>query len=407
MADIKTILDNTTVTNFGFEKKYTNTGLSYYTNNLKAKKFPYKEDIEDIFRLQGKPRVSAGSSNIVNIYDNAAMRISTITTTSEEGEALQTRNNWIKAYETGIGPKIYFYGYTRPGKKLTIVTDNFDNDLYHFLKDRPIPKDDDEEGKKAIAEEDYQISLQLWPLIENIHSKTKLTCYDIKPQNCVIKKTENSYFLRSGQYNYVVKLIDWDGDWCLDIESENKKHAEQNELENKNLFNETGVRITIKPIQLHNRTHMSLLLMANHFKALNVCQKKPIPNEIFSGDNLIKLGLKDDIKNVEPYMCQDDNLKLMAQHYFNIKDKQICFDDKPENTTTLFEKLYFRIFDEWPRGIKGKENIDCPFFKKQKPKPSTRKAPSIPKKGGRIINTQKRKHKKHRKTNKRISKGKK
>ena len=153
-----------------------------------------------------------------------------------------TRYNHNDAYKYGISPEIYFYGYIRGDNTQSdesfrlynvIVSEGYDQNLREYYK-----CGDGLENIKTgrLTVNDINIMNQLIVLLENTHKMLNLICFDIKPDNCVIKMDSSG--------KMVVKLVDWDSDWC----------------KNKLILVKTGPESQAKLIQL-----LSVIIMANHF----------------------------------------------------------------------------------------------------------------------------------------------
>lgn len=122
----------------------------------------------------------------------------------------QTENNWLKANEKKICPKILFYGYIKQQTKTTvelkscIISEAYDGDLTSFYDKLERSKLDDSEKSKI----NEIVCKQLVKLISD-YVDLGIVCSDIKPNNTVIKEINTDKGI-----DYMVKLIDLDGDYC-------------------------------------------------------------------------------------------------------------------------------------------------------------------------------------------------
>lgn len=131
-------------------------------------------------------------------------------------ESRNSEKNWKKANEQELSPELYFYGYIKRGDFLTLCTisEAFNMDLAtfwsgdggQFIGYKDVLKNS-EDLKEAIAS-------QLVDLFKAMVNKMGIICFDIKPQNTVIKFDVDAQRHPILNDNFVVKLIDWDADWC-------------------------------------------------------------------------------------------------------------------------------------------------------------------------------------------------
>tara|TARA_Y100000992_G_scaffold93_1_gene58 strand:- start:727 stop:2037 length:1311 start_codon:yes stop_codon:yes gene_type:complete len=212
-------------------------------------------------------------------------------------EAIETKNNWLKAKKYGICPEIYYIGYVYEKIKdtynihLIIITKGYDYNLYDYLKKR---NNLDNNTDKIITD-------KLVKLIEKKHDNLNLTCYDIKPENCVINKS-----------NLDIKLIDFDSDSCF-----NNKEA-----------------------HTPNKKLLSILLIANHFYSI----KNPphlIKHNIFMNyftDKDIKK-----LKKLKKVFCDDIFYKSQINIYFDDLHSKQCNEDKEDIKNDMFDILITRF----------------------------------------------------------------
>ena len=204
----------------------------------------FTEKFGEKFTITYKSPPSAGSSNEVTIYEvtdnnsgnkkKVAVRLAknpTFYTEREEGrfgtvkeklgpnpgetpyysitkkEQEDSQENWEIAHNTDLSPELYFYGYVKKYEDvddlfLCIISEAYDGDLYNFY-DKFIKT----KSKEQIEIVNESIREQLTYLFDNMSTRLNMICFDIKPENTVVKVNDDG--------SITVKLIDWDADWCI------------------------------------------------------------------------------------------------------------------------------------------------------------------------------------------------
>ena len=169
-------------------------------------------------------------------------------------------------------------------------------------------------------DKDEEVFRQLSELLTSMVTDFELICFDIKPANSVIKLQSDG--------TIKVKLIDWDGDWCIPVNTMISREAVK-------LY---GERL---PDYLSILLHMN---MALHFKFME--------NNVFEnvfGNYLIHLKerldqesvLESDLEFLFSYL---EDFGFVTQHYFN---RQL-----PESLRLLsgedggYKKIFQFVLDE-------------------------------------------------------------
>lgn len=215
-----------------------------------------------------------------------------------KNEEKVTIKNWNIASELEISPKVIFNGYLmkKHGLHHVIVSEKYDYDLQEFCSitsSYPISKVDD------------NIAKQLIKLFEKMHTKMNVICYDVKPQNAVIKVLDGGVDVR---------LIDWDGDWCH---------------ENTTLLHDKKFKKIVKV--------MSILFMANNF--IKYAPGKNIfINYFVDSKGQPRKKIQDLRDNVGKVFCdQNFEYDFFARHYI-LRDKNL--DSFKEKMKTYFDNKY-------------------------------------------------------------------
>ena len=123
-------------------------------------------------------------------------------------ETKESEKNWLLADEKGLSPELYFYGYIKQGNNLVLCTisEAFNMDLDGFIRTHGFGN----------AEMQKNITGQLVNLFNEMAKDMTMICFDIKPQNTVIKFDQDPNGNPILNENFIIKLIDWDADWCRD-----------------------------------------------------------------------------------------------------------------------------------------------------------------------------------------------
>ena len=123
-------------------------------------------------------------------------------------ETQDSERNWRLADQKGLSPELYFYGYIRQGNNLVLCTisEAFNMDLAGFIRDHGFGNEEMQQN----------IATQLIALFTEMAKDMSMICFDIKPQNTVIRFDQDAQGRPILNENFVIKLIDWDADWCRD-----------------------------------------------------------------------------------------------------------------------------------------------------------------------------------------------
>ena len=189
----------------------------------------------------------------------------------EDDDAKRSRVNWLRSARLNIAPKIFFYGYIRKpsqnsGLYLAVVSEGFDTDLHHFYSDvftparQGIPAD-------ALTPTDIAIQRQITHQLNTTAREMDVVCFDIKPLNTVISYKGDGCHKEASLTNPIVRLIDWDGDYCIKY----RDHMNQSEQirESTTTIGRKGREITryitTRKSNKEIEAFISNIIMANHF----------------------------------------------------------------------------------------------------------------------------------------------
>jgi hypothetical protein len=226
-------------------------------------------------------------------------------------EAIQSKSNWERANSLGYTPKLYNYGYLENNGHFYnyIICEKMESDLSDYYETGP-GKDSKISGELSTT--DHKIARQLVDLLYATTNNLGLICFDIKPANCMINYSDPD--------NIVVKLIDWDGDWCQDYSY-----------------------ITSKSDLKDLISILSVIVMAAHFY---VFLDWNIFYTYFSEPDSYGNFVKDNQVSLQNLFC--DNLidsqgnkskfDFFQKHYFQIMDK----DDNPATCEDAFNLTFTR-----------------------------------------------------------------
>ena len=123
------------------------------------------------------------------------------------------KENWEKANQYELSPKLYFYkevdakdfNMEPPDMKLIcIVNEAFDMNLHTLLEYYPPNLNNNNIAEKMVS----QITDLYTIMVKNMN----MICFDIKLENMVIRY-EN--VTDENNPDFTIKLIDWDSDWCM------------------------------------------------------------------------------------------------------------------------------------------------------------------------------------------------
>lgn len=254
--------------------------------------FNYDEIINQAYN--GNKRFYRSREDFISSQDEYLVNI----VTQKQNEEKVTIKNWNIASKLKISPKVIFNGYVMKvhGLHHVIVSEKYDYDLQEFCSitsSNPISKVDDD------------IAKQLIKLFEKMHTEMNVICFDVKPQNAVIKVLDGGVDVR---------LIDWDGDWCH---------------ENTTLLHDKKFKKIVKL--------MSILFMANNF--INYEPSKNIFINYFVNSEGKPRKKIQDLRDIIGKVFCDDNFQYeyFARHYI-LRDKNLnSFKDKMK---TYFNDKY-------------------------------------------------------------------
>ena len=230
-----------------------------------------------------------------------------------------TKNNWVTASNYGLSPEIYYYGFHKEETNIpgeydlynVIISDAYDIDIYKYYNIKQV-KEWRTQGKES--ENDIIINEKLIELLKNMSKNMSMICYDIKPNNCVIKFKKDSTLIED------VRLIDWDGDWCINYKALTRGNIDD--------------QIYFVPFLI------SVMFMANHFLKYfnwNIFYK------FFDTESIIP-GLTYEAHYYEAMkevFCSEmspysEKYEKIVKHYF--KDKNFIKSNKKDK---IFDEMFF------------------------------------------------------------------
>ena len=366
------------------ENNYNSPIMEFEDDNINPNNFLLTEDeLKKYFKLEKPIGGGSGAFNNVEIYQDqdtqkkTAFRISKnplIFATKEQSESDNKKYNienlqfpyqdlaakfksndittlnqdktffdntkimWKKASNNELCPKIDFFGYVYKSKKgyidiyTVMISEAYDNEIFKFLANR----------NQIIQDQDIKIEKLLKEKLKRMDD-IGITCYDIKPENAVLKtkkKEDGTEIIED------VRLIDWDGDFCL---KKNYINKDNNKINGNRLFN--------------------LLLMANHF--YDIKHSFGIKHNIFINHNQTDLTLNQKKLNI----LVKDRKKYCSNFYYINRIKQY-FKDLPKSDNIL-DYCNGDILDTFDTMIR---RLECNIKLKPKTKPKTeRETESCPK----------------------------
>ena len=161
------------------------------------------------FKIKGDGYYQKIHASLLPDY-KAQSSIPDVTKRREEflNETKESEENWLLADEKGLSPELYFYGYIKQGNNLVLCTisEAFNMDLDGFIRTHGFGN----------AEMQKNITGQLVNLFNEMAKDMTMICFDIKPQNTVIKFEQDPNGNPILNENFIIKLIDWYADWCRD-----------------------------------------------------------------------------------------------------------------------------------------------------------------------------------------------
>ena len=229
-------------------------------------------------------------------------------------EAIQSKSNWERANSLGYTPKLYNYGYLENEGHFYnyIICEKMESDLSDYYDTGP-GKDSISSGELSTT--DHKIARQLVDLLYATTNNLGLICFDIKPANCMINYSDPD--------NIVVKLIDWDGDWCQDYSYI------------------TNNRTLKDPISI-----LSVIIMAAHFY---IFLDWNIFYTYFSNPDDYGNYVRDNKQSLKALFC--DNLTdsegnrskfdFFQKHYFKIKDRNDKLATCEDAFDLTFERAHY------------------------------------------------------------------
>ena len=284
------------------------------------------------------------NSNKIRVFgDNRNAQI------NELERAIQSKKNWYTASEKGLAPHMYDYGYIVDENGLFynfIISNNMDSDLQSYYKSGP--------GKESIASgslqpADYEIAKQLVELLYSTTDEIGLICFDIKPANCLINYSDG---------NIVVKLIDWDGDWCQDYS-----------------------HLTIKRDLKKYISILSVMVMAAHFYVFldwnifyTYFENPDEYGNIIRDDKVILKNLFCD--NIKDKNGRKSKFDFFQKHYFKMLDRNNNHLPCPEAFELTFERVHYLNREEKRKAKAskgGRKNIKSKTKKRKTKKRKTKK----------------------------------
>lgn len=247
---------------------------------------------------------------------------------------LQESNIWTLAHEHNISPYLHYYGIYRKtefkqknptasimAKMLpaepyhsiyqVVISEGYDMNISDYYNN---PKNDGYNDKQSIklSDTDKMIANLLTDLLDKLHSKVKVICFDIKPDNCVINLDP-----------FDVKLIDLDADWCQYSPILKKRGTD----EQKQLIK-----------------FLSIMTLANHF--LHYCNWNIFSDYLNANREKMRI-LK---SSLQILFCELNNdYKKISEHYLyyyrlNRTNNFGCPRQKPNTCEELFNEMFDDMF---------------------------------------------------------------
>lgn len=242
---------------------------------------------------------------------------------------INTIKIWNKANEAKLTPPVYFNGYieknNKPGKiylHYAIVTEKYDHDLHKYYKMKNVSKENSTED-----EEDFEVANTLIHLFSKMYEEVKVICFDIKPKNTVINM-ENGKIKKLDDGTLDIRLIDWDGDFCLTGKKDNFAY---------NYYNYKKEHIL----------YLNVLLMGNHFIYYI---KRHIFKEFYIENKEKLYECKCDLMDI---FITEDKYYAVVENYFRGKldnriyeayyDIFVEYSRSERFKRALFESLYYSM----------------------------------------------------------------
>lgn len=193
------------------ENRGSSNEVKVYEKTYGGKKIRYavRTGTYAAFKIEGDSYVRTPNVALLTEYESNSYEKNTLAREEFLEETKNSEKNWVLANEKGLSPELYFYGYIKHGNdllKLCTISEAFNMDLAGFVQRYRF-------GNPAMQE---NIATQLFNLFHEMPEKMSMICFDIKPQNTVIKFDQDAEGNPILNENFVIKLIDWDADWCRD-----------------------------------------------------------------------------------------------------------------------------------------------------------------------------------------------
>ena len=209
----------------------------------------------------------------------------------------RTRDAWKFANDNGLCPKVLFFGYYYEKDEIysCIISERYHGSMFDYFETNC--------KKKKICDE---LTQQIIDLLNKMTDGGYI-CYDIKPENTVYRTAD----IDSSTTISDVRLIDWDGDFCI-----NHTSAKDYKL-------------------------ISRLIMASHFKRFDSNLFNNNNFQVFKTEELDTL-----YSGIDDFITDTALRKIHVENYFpEIKKKYKKFKNETNGTKILINKQNaFKIF---------------------------------------------------------------
>jgi hypothetical protein len=194
------------------ENRGSSNAVKVYEKRYGGKNIRYavRKGTYAAFKIVGDSYIRTPNVALLTEHESNSYESNTVARENFLQEVKDSEKNWKKANEKGLSPELYFYGYIKQGHALTLCTisEAFNMDLAGFISTYGFG---DDAMQNVIAN-------QLITLFTEMPKKMSMICFDIKPQNTVIKFNLDENNRPILDDNFILKLIDWDADWCRDYQ---------------------------------------------------------------------------------------------------------------------------------------------------------------------------------------------
>ena len=194
------------------ENRGSSNAVKVYEKRYGGKNIRYavRKGTYAAFKIVGDSYIRTPNVALLTEHESNSYESNTVAREEFLKESEDSEKNWKKANEKGLSPELYFYGYIKQGHALTLCTisEAFNMDLAGFISTYGFG---DDAMQNVIAN-------QLITLFTEMPKKMSMICFDIKPQNTVIKFNLDENNRPILDDNFILKLIDWDADWCRDYQ---------------------------------------------------------------------------------------------------------------------------------------------------------------------------------------------